>query len=52
MVAWHEVALEFGHLKDGFQGAARSFARAIGKEGSKEIKEAQRKAEQLGDLVQ
>ena len=32
MVAWHEVALEFGHFKDGFQGAARSFARAIGEE--------------------
>ena len=51
MVAWHEVALEFGHLKDGFQGAARSFTRAICEDGSKEIKEAQRKAKQLGDLV-
>ena len=36
IVARHEVpGLEFGHFKDGFQGAARSFARAIGKEGSK-----------------
>ena len=44
-------ALEFGHFKDGFQGAAQSFARAICEERFKKIKEAHRKAKQLGAIT-
>ena len=40
IVARHEVpGLEFGHFEDGFQGAVRSVARAIGEE---EIQKSQR----------
>ena len=42
--------LEFGHFEDGFQGAARSLARAIGEEESKNQR-AQRKAKQLGGMT-
>src|SRR5271166_2452782 len=37
--------------KGGFQGAARSVAKAIGEEESKKINETQRKAKQLGGMT-
>src|SRR5271166_6869258 len=48
IVAWHEVPLEFGHFEDGLQGAERSFARAIGEEGSKKSR---RLSVRLSNLV-
>ena len=49
IVAWHEVPVEFGRFEDGFQGAARSVARAIGEE---ESKKSTRLSVRLSNLVE